>query len=63
MAGNFEKPPLPEWMVRRFMDDNQARYLYCSHGCIRVSNQNITKLFQVTTQPRLMNTPLYVVVT
>jgi hypothetical protein len=37
--------------------------MYCSHGCIRLSNQNITKLFQVTTQPRLSNMLLSIVIT
>ena len=63
MGGNFEKPPVPEWLLKRFMDEEQARYLYCSHGCIRLSNQNIVKLFEVTTQPRLMAVPLFVVIT
>jgi hypothetical protein len=33
------------------------------HGCIRLSNQNIVKLFEVTTQPRLQNTPLTIIIT
>lgn len=52
MAGNFEKPPMPEALARWFMDEETAKYLYCSHGCIRLSNQNIEKLFQLTTQPQ-----------
>lgn len=52
MAGNFEKPPLPEGLMSFFLGDNEAKYLYCSHGCVRLSNQNITKLFELTTHAR-----------
>jgi hypothetical protein len=32
--------------------DDEVKYLYCSHGCVRLSNQNISKLFELTTQAR-----------
>jgi hypothetical protein len=43
--GHFEKPPIPQWMLGIFVDDDSAKYSYCSHGCIRISNENIKKLF------------------
>jgi hypothetical protein len=52
LTGNFEKPPVPEGLLRLFVDRDDAKFLYCSHGCVRLSNQNITKLFELTTQPR-----------
>lgn len=52
LIGNFEKPPLPEALVGWFVGDDTAKYLYCSHGCIRLSNQNIEKLFTLTAQPK-----------
>ena len=50
MFGGFEKPPLPEWALQPFLGED-AKYLYCSHGCIRLSNQNITRLFELTARP------------
>lgn len=50
MFGNFEKPPLPQSVLSWFMADDSAQFLYCSHGCVRLSNQNIEKLFKLTTQ-------------
>ena len=40
------------------MNDDSAKYLYCSHGCIRLSNQSIEQLFKLTTQPQLVGTPV-----
>ena len=34
----FEKPPLSQYW------SHQSDYLYCSHGCVRVSNKDIQKL-------------------
>jgi lipoprotein-anchoring transpeptidase ErfK/SrfK len=50
--GNFEKPPVPEEIVRLFVGEEQAKYLYCSHGCVRLSNRNIERLYSVTMEPR-----------
>ncbi len=52
LVGGFEKPPLPEELLRLFVGDNEAKYLYCSHGCVRLSNQNVTKMFELTTQAK-----------
>jgi lipoprotein-anchoring transpeptidase ErfK/SrfK len=62
MAGGMEKPPLPQSFMSFFLGDEQARFLYCSHGCIRLSNQNIKKLFDLTTQPELAGVQISVVV-
>ena len=51
-AGNFEKPPLPQGLMSFFVGDDEAKFLYCSHGCVRVSNQNISKVFELTTQSK-----------
>lgn len=50
--GYFEKPPIPQWMLGLFVDDDSAKYSYCSHGCIRISNENIKKLFLLITNYR-----------
>jgi lipoprotein-anchoring transpeptidase ErfK/SrfK len=50
LFGNFEKPPLPEGVLRFFVGADEAKYLYCSHGCIRLSNKNITRLYELTAQ-------------
>lgn len=52
LVGNFEKPPLPESLIRFFVGNESAKYLYCSHGCIRVSNKNVTKMFDLTTKAK-----------
>jgi lipoprotein-anchoring transpeptidase ErfK/SrfK len=52
LVGNFEKPPLPQALVGLFVGDDEAKFLYCSHGCIRVSNQNISKIFEMTTRTK-----------
>jgi lipoprotein-anchoring transpeptidase ErfK/SrfK len=51
LVGNFEKPPVPEEILHLFVGED-AKYLYCSHGCIRLSNQNITKLYELTVQTK-----------
>lgn len=51
LLGNFSKPPIPQSLLSLFVEKNHARYLYCSHGCIRLSNRNITKLFELLTRP------------
>jgi lipoprotein-anchoring transpeptidase ErfK/SrfK len=60
LTGNFEKPPVPEGLMRWFVGDDTAKYLYCSHGCVRLSNQNITKLFDLSTQPRYAGQPIFI---
>lgn len=55
LFGNFEKPPIPETMLNLFLDKDEAQFLYCSHGCIRISNQNITKLFNLLNQRNYLN--------
>lgn len=60
VTGSFEKPPpsLKPDMIRALaksaagisLSDDDLKYLYCSHGCIRLSNQNIEKLFTLTNQ-------------
>lgn len=62
LAGNFEKPPVPQRLLAAVLGDNEARYLYCSHGCVRLSNQNIVKLFEITTQPRLARTRITITI-
>lgn len=52
LVGNFEKPPLPLGLMSFFVGDDNAKFLYCSHGCVRVSNQNITKMFELTTKAK-----------
>jgi lipoprotein-anchoring transpeptidase ErfK/SrfK len=52
LAGNFEKPPLPQGLMGFFLGKDEAKYLYCSHGCVRLSNQNIAKLFELTTRTK-----------
>ncbi len=52
LFGNYEKPPLPKGLLSFFIEADQAKYLYCSHGCIRLSNQNITRMYELTTQAR-----------
>ncbi len=62
-VGNFEKPPLPEGLLRFFVgDDNSTKYLYCSHGCIRLSNQNITKLYEIAVQLKYLATVVAVTI-
>jgi lipoprotein-anchoring transpeptidase ErfK/SrfK len=52
VLGAFEKPPIPKWMLGLFVEDDAAKYSYCSHGCIRISNNNIAKLFTLITKRR-----------
>ncbi|WP_293370275.1 L,D-transpeptidase [Nevskia sp.] len=61
-AGNFEKPPLPQGLMRFFVGEDEAKFLYCSHGCIRVSNQNISKIFELTTKPKYAGTTISVTI-
>ena len=61
LVGNFEKPPVPEGVLRFFVGDDQAtKFLYCSHGCVRLSNQNITKLYEITVQPKYVGRAILV---
>lgn len=52
VLGAFEKPPIPQWMLGIFVEDDAAKFSYCSHGCIRISNSNIAKLFLILTKHR-----------
>jgi lipoprotein-anchoring transpeptidase ErfK/SrfK len=52
IIGGFEKPPIPQALVRLFVGEEEAKYLYCSHGCIRLSNARITELYALTTNPK-----------
>ena len=61
-AGNFEKPPLPQGLMSFFVGDDEAKFLYCSHGCVRVSNPNISKIFELTTQPKYAGTTISVTI-
>lgn len=62
LFGNFEKPPIPKGLLNFFIDDKEAKFLYCSHGCVRVSNQNITKLFETTTKAKYAGVTISVTV-
>ena len=62
LIGNFEKPPLPHGLMSFFLGDDEAKYLYCSHGCVRLSNQNITKLFELTTQAKYVGVTIAVTI-
>lgn len=42
------KPPIPYFLLRKFVSDDAAKFSYCSHGCIRVSNPSIVQLFEKT---------------
>lgn len=42
----FVKPPLPQFLLQLFTEE--AKYLYCSHGCIRIPNGDINELFHLT---------------
>lgn len=53
ILGVFEKPIVPKQVIEMFIDDNDARYLYCSHGCIRISNYKIGKLYSIVFNYRL----------
>ena len=61
VAGNFEKPPLPKSLMTLFVGDD-AKYLYCSHGCIRLSNSNITDMFNLTTRPKYVGVMITVTI-
>lgn len=52
LFGHFEAPPIPQWMLDWFVDDDTAKYSYCSHGCIRISNENIKILFTILIKER-----------
>lgn len=62
LAGNFEKPPLPQGLMSFFVGNDNARYLYCSHGCVRVSNQNITQMFELTIKAKYAGSTISVTV-
>lgn len=64
LFGNFEKPPIPEEVTRLIIgnDAESAKYLYCSHGCIRLSNENIEKLYKLTTQPQFTDVRASIVI-
>jgi len=51
----FVAPPMPQWMFGWFVDDDTEKYSYCSHGCIRISNKNIKKLFTLALKERHKN--------
>lgn len=46
--GGHVTPPLPKMIVSAVLGHEETKYLYCSHGCIRVSNQSITKIRELT---------------
>lgn len=52
MFGHFVTPPIPQWMLHLFVDDDTAKYSYCSHGCIRIPNEKIKKLFTIVIKGR-----------
>lgn len=57
----FEKPPLPKAILEWFIDDEEANFLYCSHGCIRISNYKIGEMFRLTTPPsRSLSEKIYI---
>jgi lipoprotein-anchoring transpeptidase ErfK/SrfK len=60
LAGNFEKPPLPQGLMSFFVGEEESKFLYCSHGCVRISNQNITKLFELTTKQKYAGTTIFI---
>jgi lipoprotein-anchoring transpeptidase ErfK/SrfK len=62
LVGNFEKPPLPQGLLRIFVGDDEAKFLYCSHGCVRVSNQNISKIFELTSKLKYARTTITVTI-
>jgi lipoprotein-anchoring transpeptidase ErfK/SrfK len=62
LFGNFEQPPLPQGLVSVFIGDDAAKYLYCSHGCVRLSNQNIVKLFERTSQAKYVGVTVSVTI-
>lgn len=62
LIGNLERPPIPQKVVGLFFGSEEAKYLYCSHGCIRLSNQNITQLFKITTSASYANTPISIII-
>jgi lipoprotein-anchoring transpeptidase ErfK/SrfK len=43
------KPPMPQSLLKWVLGDETTKYLYCSHGCIRISNADIQKLYDLTT--------------
>lgn len=47
----FLAPPVPQGLLGFFTSDDSAKFLYCSHGCIRVANPDIQKLFAATMGP------------
>lgn len=62
LLGNFEKPPVPQGLLKLFIDADDAKFLYCSHGCVRLSNKNITKVYELTTQTKYLGVRISVTV-
>lgn len=58
----FVTPPIPERLLKIFIDD--TKFLYCSHGCIRISNRDIQQLFEkLTFSSKLLQGPLFIFIT
>lgn len=62
VIGNFEKPPLPQGLIGIFVGDDNTKFLYCSHGCVRISNQNISKLFELTTKAKYVGSTISITI-
>ena len=62
MAGGFEKPPLPQGLLGFFVGEDKSKFLFCSHGCVRLSNQNIQKLYELTTQAKYIGVKIAVTI-
>jgi lipoprotein-anchoring transpeptidase ErfK/SrfK len=41
-------PPVPQSILKWFVGVERSKYYYCSHGCIRIPNKDIIKLFNLT---------------
>jgi lipoprotein-anchoring transpeptidase ErfK/SrfK len=62
LTGNLEKPPLPQGLMSVFVGNDNAKFLYCSHGCVRISNQNIIKMFELTTKAKYVGSIISVTI-
>jgi lipoprotein-anchoring transpeptidase ErfK/SrfK len=72
ITGSWEKPPagltpdilkaIYEAKTNKKLSDDDLKYLSCSHGCIRLSNQNIEKLFQITNRAKYSGKPIKIIV-
>ena len=62
LTGGFEKPPLAQGLLSFFVGEDNSKFLFCSHGCVRLSNQNIQKMYEVTTQAKYAGVKITVTV-